>query len=75
MGVGGSVLSVLTKFLIGHSTSWFTELFSILENKLYDYADDSTLVAVIPCPDGRVAVTEFLNRGLNRISMWCDLLG
>ena len=32
------------------------ELFSILENKLYGYTDDSTLVAVIPSPDGRVAL-------------------
>ena len=49
------------------------ELFSILENKLYGYADDSTSVAVIPSPDGRV--TESLNRDLNRVSMWCDLWG
>ena len=42
------------------------EFFSILENKLYGYADASTLVAVLPSPDGRVAVTESLNRDLNR---------
>ena len=47
--------------------------FSILENNLYGYADDSTFVAVIPSPDGRVAVTESLNRDLKRVSMWCDL--
>ena len=35
-----------------------TELFSILENKLYGYADDSILVAVVPSPAERVAVTE-----------------
>ena len=51
------------------------ELFSILENKLYVYADDSTLVAIIPSPDIRVAVTESLNRDLNMVSMWCDLWG
>ena len=33
-------------------------LFSIPENKLYCYADESTLVAVIPSLDWRVAVTE-----------------
>ena len=44
-------------------------------NKLYGYADDSTLVAVIPSPDGKVAVTESLNRDLNRVSVWCDLWG
>ena len=32
------------------------ELFSILENKLYVYADDSTLVAVVSSPGERVAV-------------------
>ena len=34
------------------------ELFTILENKLYScYADDSTLVALVPSPGERVAVT------------------
>ena len=32
------------------------ELFFILENKLYCYADESTLVAVVPSPDKRVTV-------------------
>ena len=35
------------------------ELFSIVENKLYCYADDSTLVAVVPSPGERVAVSEY----------------
>ena len=30
------------------------DLFSILENKLIDYADDSTLIAVVPSPGVRV---------------------
>ena len=34
------------------------ELFSIVENKLYGYAGDSTLVAVVPSPGERVAVSE-----------------
>ena len=105
VGVGGSVLSVLTQFLSNRSQYvlvdgcrsklvkvvsgvpqgsvlspqlfllYNVELFSILENKLYGYADDSTLVAVILSPDGRVADTESLNRDLNRVSMWCDLWG
>ena len=33
-----------------------SELFSILENELIGYADDSTLVAVVLSPDVRVAV-------------------
>ena len=52
------------------------ELFSIVENKLYGYADDSTLVAVRPSPDERVAVSESMNRDLNRVSvwsLWCNL--
>ena len=33
-------------------------LFSILENKLIGYADDSTLMAVVPSPCVRVKVAE-----------------
>ena len=35
------------------------ELFNIVENKLYGYAGDSTLVAVVPSLAERVAVTEY----------------
>ena len=52
-----------------------SELFSILENKLASYADDSTLMAVVPSPGIRVAVEESLIRDLGRVSEWCDLLG
>ena len=51
------------------------ELFSIVEKKLYSYAEDSTLVAVVPSPGERVAVSESMNRDLNRVSVWCDLWG
>ena len=51
------------------------ELFSIVENKLYSYADDSTLVAVVPSPGERVAVSESMNHDLNRVSVWCNLWG
>ena len=43
------------------------ELFSIVENKLYGYADDSNLVAVVPSPGERVAVSESMNHDLNRV--------
>ena len=46
-----------------------------MENKFYGYADDSTLVAVVPSPPDRVTVTEYTNRDLNRVSVWCDLCG
>ena len=51
------------------------ELFSIVENKLYGYADDSTLVAVVPQLGERVAVSESMNRDLNRVSVWYNLWG
>ena len=35
-----------------------SELFSILENKLNGYSDDSTLMAVVPSPGVRVTVAE-----------------
>ena len=41
-----------------------SELFSILENKLVGYADDSTLMAVVPSPGVRVVVAESLIRNL-----------
>ena len=49
------------------------ELFSTEEIKLYGYADDTILVAVVPSPGERVAVTESMNRDLNRVSVWCNL--
>ena len=46
----GSVLGPLL-FLL-----YTLEIFSILENKLIGYADDSILMAVVPSPGVRVAV-------------------
>ena len=65
----GSVLGPLL-FLL-----YTSELFSILENKLIGYADDSILMAVVPSPGVRVAVAESLIRDLGRVSEWCDLWG
>ena len=52
-----------------------SELFPILENKLIGYADDSTLMDVVPSPGVRVAVAESLICELGRVSEWCDLWG
>ena len=52
-----------------------SDLFSILENKLTGYADDSTLMAVVPSPGVRVGVAESLIRDLGRVSELCDLWG
>ena len=65
----GSVLALLLFFL------YTSELFSILENNLIGYADDSTLMAVVPSPGVRVTVAESLIRDLGRVSEWCDLWG
>ena len=52
-----------------------SELFSILENKLIGYANDSTLMAVVPSSVVRVTVAESLIRDLGRVSEWCNLWG
>ena len=65
----GSVLGPLLLIL------YTSELFSILENKLIGYADDSTLMTVVPSPGIRFAVTESLISDLCRVSEWCDLWG
>ena len=64
----GSILGQLL-FLL-----YTSELFSILE-KLIGYADDSTLMAVVPSQGVRVAVAESLIRDLGRVSEGCDLWG
>ena len=66
------VRSVLGSLLFLLYTS---ELFSILENTLIGYADDSTLMAVVPSPGVRVAVAESLIRDLGGASEWRDLWG
>ena len=103
VGIGGSVLSILTQFLSNRSQQvmingcrselvnvvsgvpqgsvlgpllfllYTSELFSMLENKLIGYADDSTLMAVVPSPGVRVTVAESLIRDFGRVSEWCDL--
>ena len=65
----GSVLGPLL-FLL-----YTSELFSNLENTLIGYADDSTLMAVVPSPSVKVAVAESLIRDLGRVSECCDLWG
>ena len=49
--------------------------FSILRNKLIGYADDSTLIAVVPPRGVRVTVAESLIPDHDRVSEWCDLWG
>ena len=86
VGIGGSLMSILTQFLSNRSQQvmvdgcrsklvnvvsgvpqsnllgpllfllYTSEFFSILENKLIGYVDESTLMAVVPSPGVRVAV-------------------
>ena len=65
----GSILGQLL-FLL-----YTSELFSILENKLIGYADNSTLTAFMSSPSVRVTVAESSIRDLGRVSGWCDLSG
>ena len=65
----GSVLGSLL-FLL-----YTSELFSILENKLIGYADDSILMAFVTSPGVRVTLAVSLIRDLHRVSEWCDLWG
>ena len=44
-----------------------SEFFFILENKMIGYADDSTLMAVVPSPGVRAVVAESQNRGLSKV--------
>ena len=98
VGIGSSVLSILTQFLSDRSQHvmvdgcrnklvnvvsgvpqgivllpllfllYTSELFSFLENKLIGYADDSTMIAVVPSPGLRV-------RDLVKVNEWCYLWG
>ena len=49
------------------------ELFTILENKLIGYADDSTLMTVVPSPGIRVTVAESLIHDLSWVSEFYHL--
>ena len=86
VGIGGSVLSILTQSLSNRSQhvmvdgcrsklvgsaarsvlglllflQYTSGLFSILENKLIGYADDSILITVVKSPGVRVTVAESL---------------
>ena len=62
----GSVLGPLL-FII-----YTSEMFELVENRLFAYADDSTLLAVIRKPVDRLAVAASHNRDLARIQECCN---
>ena len=49
-----------------------SKMFELVENRLYDYADDSTLLTVIRKTANTPAVAASLNRDLARIQEWCN---
>ena len=50
-----------------------SEMFELVENKLFAYADDSTLLEVVRNPADSPAVAASLNRDFARIQEWCNL--
>ena len=48
------------------------EIFEQVENRLYVYADGSTLLAVVRKPADRPAVAASLNKEYARIQEWCN---
>ena len=48
-----------------------SEMFELVENRPYAYAEDSTLVEVVRKPPERPAVAPFLNRDMARFQEWC----
>ena len=48
------------------------KMFELVENRLFFYADDSTLLAVVRKPADRPAVVASVNRDLARIQEWCN---
>ena len=61
----GSVVGPLLFILCTHDM-WFG-----LENMLVSYADDATLLTVVPSPAARLDVSDSLNWDLAKISSWC----
>ena len=49
-----------------------SEMFELVGNRLYGYADDAILLAVVRKPADRPAVATSLNRDLARIQQWCN---
>ena len=49
-----------------------SEMFELVENRLYAYADDSTLLAVVRKTADRPAVAASLNTDLSRIQESCN---
>ena len=51
-----------------------SEMFALVMNRLYAYADDTTLLAVVRKPADRPAFAASLNRGMARIQVGQSLV-
>ena len=74
---GVTIVSVSQSFLAYrwvHYSSFFIpeKCFELVENRLYAYADVSTLLAIVRKPVDRPAVAASLNRYLVWIQQWCN---
>ena len=49
-----------------------SEMFEMVDNRLYAYADDSTLLAVVCKPADRPAVAASLNKDMATTQDWCN---
>ena len=49
-----------------------SEVFELVENRIYSWSDESTLLAVVRKPADRPAVATSLNKNLARIHEWCN---
>ena len=49
-----------------------SKMFELVENRLFNYSDDSTQLAVVCKPGNRPAASGSLNRDLARIQEWCN---
>ena len=49
-----------------------SEMFELVENRLFASADDSTLLSVVRKAAVRPAVAAFMTRDLARIQEWCE---
>ena len=68
------VSGMLQGSVLGHLLFIFysSQMFELVENRLYANADDSTLLAVVRKPADRPAIALSLNRDLSRIQEWCN---
>ena len=62
----GSVLGPLLFIL------YTSEMFELVENRLFTYADDFTLLAVVCEATDRPAAAASLNKNMARIQEWCN---